>query len=114
MNLATFHDAPAAERLAELQRTADTLRFEGPDPYCSTLTDSTVRKLLDEAIRLRTEMDQAHDRSLGALDEAGKYARRILKHYFQMAIGGSWDTDYDSEIDGAIDDLIAAGRGSLP
>ena len=43
--------------------------------------------------------------------EPAAYAKRILIHYFQKAFefgGRSWDSDYTAEIEGAIDDIIAA------
>lgn len=46
-------------------------------------------------------------------DKPGEYGRRIIKHYFQVCFektGTPWDSDYDAELDGAVDDIIAAGR----
>lgn len=49
--------------------------------------------------------------------ERAAYARRIFVHYFRMAIEGNgkaWDSDYEAEINGAVDDLLAAAMGMAP
>jgi len=48
-------------------------------------------------------------------DEAereSEYAKRILKNYFRLAIG-EWDSDYDAEIDWAVDSMIAAAKAEV-
>lgn len=51
------------------------------------------------------------ERLQGGIDYEYDYARKVLKHYFHLLrkkVGHPYDSDYDAELDGAIDSIQKA------